>query len=253
MPSERKARAERPGRAAPATEAKRAKRKRWTTAATSRCAGRPRRRAGAEPSADGGVGRRARPARARPVQRPAAPGASRLRRLACRASGKREPNVPGAQRPRRRRSGRSGNDGPPPPPRDRAGRSRRGAGGDPSADGGVGRRARPVRARPAPAGVEARASRRSRLAARASGKREPNVPGAQRPRRRRSGRSGLEEPHRAPVRPDVDVERGRMPAEPGHLLHLAAERDEPAGARVGADVADRDGESAWGVPQLRVV
>ena len=48
-----------------------------------------------------------------------------------------------------------------------------------------------------------------------------------------------EQPDRPAVGVDVDVERGRRLAEPRHLLDVAAQRDEPAGAGVGADVADR--------------
>src|SRR5436190_1714902 len=52
----------------------------------------------------------------------------------------------------------------------------------------------------------------------------------------------LEEPDGAPVLVDVDVERRRRGAEPGHRLHVAEQRHEPAGAGVRADVAHCDGE-----------
>ena len=53
---------------------------------------------------------------------------------------------------------------------------------------------------------------------------------------------GLEEPDRRPVLVDVDAERRRRGAEAGHRLHVAAERDDPARAGVGAQVADRERE-----------
>ena len=53
-----------------------------------------------------------------------------------------------------------------------------------------------------------------------------------------------EQRRRPPLLVDVDVEGGRGLAEPGHLLHVAAQRHEPAGAGVGAHVADREREVA---------
>src|SRR5437016_6080559 len=64
---------------------------------------------------------------------------------------------------------------------------------------------------------------------------------------------GSEEADCPPLFVDVDgVSGGRSPVA-GHRLHVTAERDEPAGARVGADVAHGDREAGGRVRQSRVV
>src|SRR5918999_3264930 len=70
---------------------------------------------------------------------------------------------------------------------------------------------------------------------------------------RKSSTLSSEEPNGAPALVDVDVEGGRLPAQSGHRLHVAEERDEPAGPRVRADVADSDGEAGRRVQERRVV
>ena len=56
------------------------------------------------------------------------------------------------------------------------------------------------------------------------------------------GTVSSEEANRPTLGVDVDAERRRAAAQPRHRLHVAAERDQPARPRVGAQVADRDGE-----------
>src|SRR5438309_2289596 len=53
---------------------------------------------------------------------------------------------------------------------------------------------------------------------------------------------GSKQPHGLAVLVDVDVEGGRIGPVAGHRLHVAAERDDPAGARIGPKVTDGDGE-----------
>src|SRR5690349_12028020 len=62
-----------------------------------------------------------------------------------------------------------------------------------------------------------------------------------------------EEADGPPLVVDVDVVGGRGAAVAGHRLHVAAERDEPAGACVGANVAHRDGEAGGCVGERWVV
>src|SRR2546423_5796751 len=65
--------------------------------------------------------------------------------------------------------------------------------------------------------------------------------------------SELEESDGSSFLVDVDgVGRGCSPVA-GHRLHVAAERDEPAGTRVRADVPHRDGEPGRRVRKRRVV
>src|SRR6185312_2965484 len=64
--------------------------------------------------------------------------------------------------------------------------------------------------------------------------------------------NGLEEPNRAAVLVDVDVERRRRLAQSRHLHDVAAQRHQPPRPGVGADVADREGEVLWRVEQRRV-
>src|SRR3954470_81247 len=63
----------------------------------------------------------------------------------------------------------------------------------------------------------------------------------------------LEEPDRRSVLVDVDRVGGRCASVARHRLHVAAERDEPARARVRADVAHRHCEAGRRVGQRRVV
>src|SRR4029079_15789368 len=62
-----------------------------------------------------------------------------------------------------------------------------------------------------------------------------------------------EEPNGAAVLVDVDVEGGGGGREAGHGLQVAAQGDQPPGARVGANGADRDDEAGRGAGQVRVV
>src|SRR6185437_8377933 len=62
-----------------------------------------------------------------------------------------------------------------------------------------------------------------------------------------------EEPDGLPFVVDVDVVGGGRAAVAGHRLHVAAEGDQPARARVGADVAHGDGEAGRCVGEGRVV
>ena len=63
----------------------------------------------------------------------------------------------------------------------------------------------------------------------------------------------LEEANRLAPLVDVDVERRGRPAEAGHRLHVAAERNDPAGAGVGTQVAHAHREAGRRVRERRVV
>src|SRR4051794_18304596 len=63
----------------------------------------------------------------------------------------------------------------------------------------------------------------------------------------------LEEADGLPLLVDVDVHGGGCLPVAGHRLHVAAERDDPARPRVGAQVAHPDRESYGRVLELRVV
>src|SRR5437763_2153875 len=65
--------------------------------------------------------------------------------------------------------------------------------------------------------------------------------------------SALKEADGPPLVVDVDVVGGWGAAVTGHALHVAAERDQPAGARVSADVAHCDGEARRCVRERGVV
>ena len=71
------------------------------------------------------------------------------------------------------------------------------------------------------------------------GPRHATVPGSQK------------RPTVSPSLVDVDVEGGRRLAVARHRLHVAAERHDPAGARVGAEVADGHGEAGRRVRERR--
>ena len=77
---------------------------------------------------------------------------------------------------------------------------------------------------------------------------------------RRVGESGWREGAVAQRRPTVSpprrcrsASRPRLRRQPGHRLHVAADRDDPAGARVGAQLANRQREAARRADQRRVV
>ena len=77
---------------------------------------------------------------------------------------------------------------------------------------------------------------------------------ARRARRAEAGRrsaSRLKQADGVAVRVDVDVQRGGLRAEARHLHDVAAQRDQPAGAGVGADVADVDLEALRRAEQRR--
>src|SRR5947207_8314839 len=59
--------------------------------------------------------------------------------------------------------------------------------------------------------------------------------------------------YRAAFPVDVDVDRGWVRSVPRHRLHIAAERNDPAGAGVGPQVAHRDREAGRSVAERGVV
>src|SRR6266516_3919547 len=59
--------------------------------------------------------------------------------------------------------------------------------------------------------------------------------------------------YRASLAVDVDVDGSWVRPVPGHRLHVAAERDDPPGAGVGAQVAHRDREAGRRIRERRVV
>ena len=63
----------------------------------------------------------------------------------------------------------------------------------------------------------------------------------------------LEQPHGVALRVDVDRVRGGLLAEARHRHHVAAQRDDPAGAGVRTQVAHRHREPGGRVAQRRVV
>ena len=184
------------------------------------------------------------------------------RRRDLRDAGRRQRDLQRRVRGRRQRVGQ-----PPRPARDRTGPSSapRAPGRSPR------RRARRAPARGRAAHAPRRRSRRGRRTPPPSPRalrrgRTPRPPTRPRPgpaaarrarraRRAEAGRrraSRLEQADGVAVRADVDVQRGGLRAEARHLHDVAAQRDEPAGARVGADVADVDLEALRRAEELRV-